>query len=383
MEIYFDNAATTKVCDEAAKAAFMAMTETYGNPSSLHNKGLEIEKLIKKSRESVAKTLGAKPEEIFFTSGATESNNIALSGAVTKGSKWGNTVITTKAEHPAVLEVLEHLKATLGVNIEYIGLNRNGQPDLKQLEEAANDKVILLSMMHVNNETGCIMPVKEAAEIVKKAAPRAFIHSDMVQSFGKTGVTATELGVDFAAVSGHKIHAPKGIGALYIKSGVSIPTNVFGGGQEKNMRSGTENTPGILGLGEACRQADILRKDANNKMAEIKKYITETILKSLDGCFVNGEKTVDNILNITFLGLRSEILLHSLEAKGIYVSSGSACSSNHPSPSKVLTAMGLKPNEIDGSLRFSFSRYNTLDEAKYTASVLLEEVPKIRKFYRG
>ena len=383
MEIYFDNAATTKVCDEAAKAALKAMTEAYGNPSSLHNKGLEIEKLVRKSREGVAKALGVKPEEIYFTSGATESNNMALSGAVTKGSKWGNTVITTKAEHPAVLEVLEHLKAVLGIKVEYIRLNKNGQPDLNHLEELANDKVILLSMMHVNNETGCIMPVKEAADIVRKAAPRAFIHSDMVQSFGKTGVGAAELGVDFAAISGHKIHAPKGIGALYIKNGVSIPTNVFGGGQEKNMRSGTENTPGILGLGAAAEQAMSLHKSSNEKTAEIKRCITESVLGSLDGCFVNGENTVPNILNITFTGLRSEILLHSLEAKGIYVSSGSACSSNHPSPSKVLTAMGLKPNESDGSLRFSFSRYNTLDEAKYTVGVLLEEVPKIRKFYRG
>ena len=227
------------------------------------------------------------------------------------------------------------------------------------------------------------MPVREAVNMVKKASPRAFAHSDMVQSFGKTGGSPKELGVDFASVSGHKIHAPKGIGALYIKNGVSIKTGIFGGGQEKNFRSGTENVPGIAALGAASEKAMAEREETNKKTAEIKKYISDGVLNGLDGCFINGENTVSNILNITFTGLRSEILLHSLEARGIYVSSGSACSSNHPSPSKVLTAMGLKNGEIDGSLRFSFSGYNTLDEAKYTVKVLLEEVPKIRKFYRG
>ena len=383
MEIYFDNAATTMVCKEAADAALNAMTMAYGNPSSLHNKGLEAEKIMRRSRESVAALWGVRPEEIYFTSCATESNNLALSGAIKKGLKWGNTVITTKAEHPSVLEVFENLKKEFDFKLIYINLLKNGQPDTEMLKRCLDDKIILISMMHVNNETGCIMPVREAVNMVKKASPRAFAHSDMVQSYGKTGVSPKELGVDFASISGHKIHAPKGIGALYIKSGVSIKTGIFGGGQEKNFRSGTENVPGVAALGAASEKAMVEREETNKKTAEIKKYISDSVLSGLDGCFTNGENAVSNILNITFTGLRSEILLHSLEAKGIFVSSGSACSSNHPSPSKALTAMGLKTNEIDGSLRFSFSGYNTLDEAKYAVKVLLEEVPKIRKFYRG
>jgi len=208
LEIYFDNAATTRVCDEAAQMAVKAMTELYGNPSSLHNKGLEIEKEMKNAREKVAKAWGVTPAEVYFTSCATESNNMAIRGAIKKGKKWGNKVITTKAEHPAVLEVLEHCRETMGIEIIYLDLDRGGKPDLEMLERVTDEKVILFTMMHVNNETGVIMPVKEAVSIVKRKAPRAFTHSDMVQSFGKTGVSATSLGVDFASISGHKFHGP-------------------------------------------------------------------------------------------------------------------------------------------------------------------------------
>lgn len=383
MEIYFDNAATTRVCDEAAQMAMKAMTELYGNPSSLHNKGLEIEKEIKIAREKVAKAWGVTPAEVYFTSCATESNNMAIMGAIKKGIKWGNKVVTTKAEHPAVLEVLEHCRETMGIEIIYLELDRGGKPDLEMLERVADDKVILLSMMHVNNETGVIMPVKEAVSIVKRKAPRAFTHSDMVQSFGKTGATATSLGVDFASISGHKFHAPKGVGALYVKKGVALSPMVFGGGQEKNLRSGTENTAGILAMGEAAEMAVKTHDETEKLLSDIKNCIIKKVTENIPDCFVNGENTVSNVLNMTFLGLKSEILLHSLEAEGIFVSSGSACSSNHPSPSKVLTAMGLKPREIDGSIRFSFSRYNTIEEAEKCAEVLINEVPKIRKFYRG
>ncbi len=383
MDIYFDNAATTRVCDEAAQMAMKAMTEFYGNPSSLHHKGLEIEKEIKKAREKVAKLWGVTPGEVYFTSCATEGNNMAIMGAIKKGLKWGNKVITTKAEHPAVLEVLEHCRETMGIEIIYIGLNRGGQPDIEMLERVTDEKVILLTMMHVNNETGVIMPVKEAVSVVKRKAPRAFTHSDMVQSFGKTGAFATSLGVDFATISGHKFHAPKGVGALYIKKGVAISPMFFGGGQEKNIRSGTENASGILAMGKAAEIVAQTYHETEKSLSQIKEFLINKITENIPDCFVNGENTVSNVLNMTFLGLKSEILLHSLEAEGIYVSSGSACSSNHPSPSKVLTAMGLKPREIDGSIRFSFSRYNTLNEAEKCAQVLINEVPKIRKFYRG
>lgn len=381
MEIYFDNAATTMVCKEAADVAYKVMTESYGNPSSLHNKGLEVEKQLRIAREQVAHAWGVTPGEVYFTSGGTESNNISLGGAILKGRKWGNKVITTKAEHPAVLEVLEHYREALGIEVVYIDLLENGLPDMQQLKEKADDKVILVSMMHVNNETGVIMPVREAVSIVKKAAPRSFAHSDMVQSFGKTGVTVAALGVDFASISGHKIHGPKGIGALYIKKGITIPTMVFGGGQEKNVRSGTENTPGICGFGEAAALAEKEHNNAEKITAEVKDIILKGVMENLPDCKVNGENTVSNVLSISFCGLKSEILLHSLESKGIYVSSGSACSSNHPSPSKVLTAMGRSNKEIDGSLRFSFSRYNTPQEAKRCVEVLLAEVPEIRRFY--
>ena len=381
LEIYFDNAATTKVCNEAANAAMDAMTEFYGNPSSLHNKGLEIEKKVKLAREKVAKAWGVTSDEIYFTSGGTESNNIALGGAILKNSKWGSKVITTKVEHPAVLEVIENYSKKLNLEVIYIDIDGKGQPNLEQLKTVADDKVILISMMHVNNETGVIMPVKEAVSIVKKASPRAFAHSDMVQSFAKTWESPANLGVDFASMSGHKIHAPKGIGALYIKKGVTIPQTVFGGGQEKNIRSGTENTPGICGLGEACEVAIKNREENKRIIKEIKDYIKEQI-KEIPNSFINGENTVDSVLNITFLGLKSEILLHSLEAEKIYVSSGSACASNHPSPSKVLTAMGRTPKEIDGSIRFSFSAMNTMEEAEYFIPKLQKSVETVRKFYR-
>ncbi len=382
LEIYFDNAATTMVCSEAVEEACRVMSEFYGNPSSLHNKGLEIEKKMRHAREQVAKAWGVGPSEIYFTSGGTESNNITIAGALLKGSKWGNRVITTKMEHPAVLEVIEHYAKVLNLDITYLDVLESGLPDLEKLKEVVDEKVILLSMMHANNETGCLLPVKEAVKIVKKAAPRAFAHCDMVQSFGKTGVSPAELGVDFAALSGHKIHAPKGVGAMYIKKGVSIPTTVFGGGQEKNIRSGTENTPGICALGIAAEIAMKNLQENIERMARVKKIIADGALENIENCRINGENTSPCVLNMSFVGVRSEILLHSMEAKGVYVSSGSACSSNHPSPSRVLTAMGLKPNEIDGSIRFSFSRYNTEEEAEMCLMVLIDEVKAIRGFYR-
>ncbi len=381
MEIYFDNAATTKVCDDAADIAYKIMTQMYGNPSSLHNKGLEIEREIKLAREKVAKVWGVNADEVVFTSGGTESNNISLGGALLKGSKWGNRIITTKMEHPAVLEVLEHYAQKLSLEIIYLDVNSVGMPNLEQLKAVADSKVILISMMHVNNETGVILPVKEAVSIVKKASPKAFAHSDMVQSFGKTFVSPKTLGVDFASISGHKIHAPKGIGALYIKKGVTIPTMLFGGGQEKNIRSGTENAPGICALGVAAEKAYSCRKEAEEITAEVKRTLQDAI-SNIPDCTINGENTVSNVLSVSFLGLKSEILLHSLEAKNIYVSSGSACASNHPMPSKVLVAMGKNHKEIDGTIRFSFSRFNTAKEAKYCGEILREEVLKIRKFYR-
>ncbi|MBQ3053939.1 MAG: cysteine desulfurase [Clostridia bacterium] len=381
MEIYFDNAATTVTCKEAADMAYMIMREKYGNPSSLHNKGLEIEKEISLVREKIAKAWGADKSEIYFTSGGTESNNLALCGAILKGSKWGNRVITTKMEHPAVSEVLKHYEKKGVIDLQYINVMPNGQPDLEHLKEIVNDKVILLSMMCVNNETGCVLPVKAAGDIVKKASPRAFIHSDMVQAFGKINCRVTELGVDFASCSSHKIHGPKGVGALYIKKGVTIPTTVFGGGQEKGFRSGTENAPSICGFGIAAEISVKTCKENEENISKIKKILANGVINNIENCKINGENTVSNILNITFEGLKSEILLHSLESEGIYVSSGSACSSNHPSPSSVLTAMGLSHKEIDGSVRFSFSRYNTTDEAEKCLQVLINEVPKIRRFY--
>ena len=374
MKIYFDNAATTAACSEAADAALAAMTNHYGNPSSLHLMGMEAENIVKSARTEIANKLGVPAECIYFTSGGTESNNTAIFGACLKTNLKGNRIITTKAEHPAVLEPFKVL-AGKGFDVQYINLLPSGIIDLSHLEELLTPDTVFVSIMGINNETGCIMPVSDAATLIRKKSPNALIHSDMVQAFCKVPMAD----VDMASVSSHKIHGPKGIGALYIKKGVNINPLMFGGGQEKAFRSGTENVPGIAGFGAAVKKAD-MQKD--NEHTTMLKTALINAISDIPDIQINGENTSSHVLNVSFKGVRSEVFLHTLESNGIMVSSGSACSSNKPSPSHVLTAMGVDHKAIDSAIRFSFSVYNTIDEINFCAEIIKKELPILRRIMR-
>ncbi len=375
MKIYFDNAATTQVAKEAADAVYNAMCENYGNPSSLHNMGLDAEKDVEKARAKVAAKLGCKPAELVFTSGGTESDNLAIIGGTLRNSRKRKTIICSEIEHPAVGEAFKYLE-TLGYNVLKIKTENSGIINLEHLESILSDDVAFVSIMHVNNETGCIQPVKEAAEIIRKKVSDAIIHSDMVQSFGKLPLE----NVDMASISSHKIHGPKGVGALYIKNGVKINPIVHGGGQQKGVRPGTENVPGIIGFGVAAEMLET--EKTYQDLSMLNKEFKETLLSEIDNIRINGENAVPHTVNISFRGIRSEVLLHTLEANGIMVSSGSACASNKPAPSPVLTAMGLSKDDIDSAIRFSFSRYTNIDEIRYCCDVLKKEVPILRRMMR-
>ncbi len=371
--IYFDNAATTMVCKNAADAAYIAMTAVYGNPSSLHSAGLEAEKIMENAREKIAEKLNTEKSRIYFTSGGTESDNTAVFGGALRGG-GRKTVIYSAAEHPAVSAPMREL-AKKGFNVKTINLLPSGIIDLNHLEELLNDDTALVSIMHINNETGCIMPMKEAVEIIRRKAPYALIHSDMVQAFTK----AEPEDVDLISISSHKIHGPKGCGALYVKNGVNIAPRVFGGSQEKKLRPGTQNLPGIAGFGAAAEQADrILEYEHAKKLKE--RFLNG--ISDLSDIKINGENTIPHIINVSFKGTRSEVMLHMLESEGIMVSSGSACSSNSPSPSPVLTAMGLAPEYVDSALRFSFSRYNTEDEVEICVAAIKKHLDVVRRMMR-
>ena len=374
MKIYFDNAATTAVCKEAASAVLDAMENTYGNPSSLHLMGMEAENIVKSARSEIAGKLGVSAECIYFTSGGTESNNTAIFGACLKTNLKGRRIITSKAEHPAVLEPFKVL-AEKGFDVQYINLLPGGTIDLAHLESLLTEDTVFVSIMGINNETGSIMPLDEAVRLIRKKSPNALIHSDMVQAFCK----APMADVDMASVSSHKVHGPKGVGALYIRKGVNINPLMFGGSQEKHFRSGTENVPGIAGFGAAVKKADI-KKD-NEHTAMLKSALIDAI-SDIPDIQINGENTSSHVLNISFRGVRSEVFLHTLESNGIMVSSGSACSSNKPSPSHVLTAMGVDAKAIDSAIRFSFSVYNTIDEINFCADVIKRELPVLRRIMR-
>lgn len=374
--IYMDNSATTAVCPEAIAEMTRLMGEAYGNPSSLHSMGLEAEKAVTAARRAIAKSIDKKESTIFFTSGGTESDNTAIIGGAMRNSHGRKTVITSEVEHPAVLQSFKYLESQ-GFTVKYVKVNPEGVIDLNHLESLLSKDVVLVSIMHVNNETGAKMPIKEACKLVKDYNRDILLHSDMVQSYLKIPFED----VDLASFSAHKVHGPKGVGALYIKEGVNVNPIIFGGGQQKNMRPGTENVPGIAGFGKAAEVFN--REKSFEKVTEIKKVLTEKILERIDNVTINGgENAIPYVLNMSFKGVKSEVLLHSLESAKIMVSSGSACSSNHPSPSHVLMAMGVKKELIDSSLRLSFSSYNSVDETETVAEELRRQVAILRKVMR-
>ena len=377
MEIYFDNSATTKPYDEVAAAVFDTMKNNYGNPSSLHKLGIEAERAVKQAKERVAAALKVSPNEIFFTSGGTESDNIAILG-VAKASR-GRHIISTPLEHPAVLNTLSELESR-GYHVDYAPVGKDGKVILSEFKKLIRPDTILVTAMLVNNEIGTIEPVAEMSRILKSKNPRAVFHVDAVQGFGKIPMTADILGADLISLSSHKIHGPKGMGALYIRKGTRLRPIMFGGGQQQGIRSGTENVPGIVGFGLAAKIAVTDLNEKTAKMEKLKTRLRNGIKNSIDNIMINTpENNAPHILNVSFGGVKAEVVLHSLEMQDIYVSSGSACSSHKKEPSYVLTEIGVPRQMIDGSIRFSLSEFNTEEDVDTTVEVLKKIIPRLRK----
>lgn len=377
--IYLDNASTTKPSENVKKAAIQAM-ESFGNPSSMHRLGIDAEKIIKKAAENTAKVLGVKPENIYFTSGGTEANNTAILGYCRKNKKRGNHIITTMIEHPSVSEPFKVLERE-GFEVTRVGVLPNGEIDLHEFENALRRDTIFVSCMWVNNETGNIQPIEKLKPLMKDKSPNAVLHVDAIQAFGKIVTQPARYGIDMLSISGHKIHSVKGIGALYIKDGINTEPYIYGGAQQKNMRSGTENVIGIAALGQAA--ADLMIEDDFKKVAELKSLLRRSIEKNIPNVKINGEGTLSPyILNVSFIGIKAEILLHALEAHEIYVSTGSACSTNKPMPSHVLSAMGCGNVEIRGAVRFSLDSNISRQDIDTVTEKLKQEVDFLRKVMR-
>ncbi len=383
MEIYLDNSATTRVLPEAAAAMVKTMIEEYGNPSSLHGKGVKSERLLTHARRQVGTLLGVEAGEIFFTSGGTEANNWAIRGTASQRQGRGKHIITTQIEHPSVLASCQLLEGE-GFEITYLPVNQEGLVSAKDLRTAIRKDTILVSIIHANNEVGTIQPIEAFGQIIKEFAPRALFHVDGVQSFGKVSIPMREAKIDLLSITAHKIHGPKGSGALYIKQGVVIKPLLVGGEQEGQRRGGTENLPGIVGFGLAAEKAGkSIEKLA--QIANLKKYFL-TCFRDFKGIHLNGpeEKGLPYILNLWFDGVdRAEVLLHMLEEEGLYVSTGSACHSKRDNPSHVLKAMEKKGEALYGAIRISLSVFTDKQELASAAEIIKEKVAEYREFKGG
>lgn len=384
MEAYFDNSATTRVLDSVKDIVVKTMTEDYGNAAAKHRKGMEAENYIREARSEIAKTLKVAEKEILFTSGGSESNNMALIGTAFANQRAGKHIISTSIEHPSVYNPLGYLEEQ-GFEVTILQVDHDGHISLKELEEAVRPDTILVSVMYVNNEVGAIEPVEEISKTIKRKNPDTLLHVDAIQAYGKFTIRPKKQGVDLLSVSGHKIHGPKGVGFLYVNSGVKIKPLIYGGGQQWNLRSGTENVPGVAGLGVAAKE---MYTDHSQKVAqimEIKDYMLDR-LGELEGVVINSKKgggSAPQIVSASFEGVRSEVLLHALEDRGIYVSSGSACSAHHPGISGTLKGIGVSPRLLDSTIRFSFGIFNTKEEIDYCIGVLAELLPVLRRYQRG
>ena len=383
MQAYLDNSATTKCSKRATDLMVKLLTEDYGNPSSMHMKGVEAERYIKEAKEKIAKTLKIDEKEIVFTSGGTESNNMALIGAALANKRAGNHIITTSIEHASVSATTAYLEE-LGFKVTYLKVDADGIISLEELQEAVTDETILVSLMMVNNEMGAVEPIEEAVKVIKAKNPKTLVHVDAIQAYGKYRIYPKKIGVDMLSVSGHKIHAPKGTGFLFIRDKVKVKPLIYGGGQQKGMRSGTENVPGVAALAEAAVE---IYEDFDAKIDHLYALKARFIegLQGIDGVSVNGKTGRDSapqIVSVSIEGVRSEVMLHTLEDRGIYVSAGSACSSNKPAVSATLTAIGLKKNLLDSTIRFSFCVNTTEEEIDYALSVMREVIPMLQKYTR-
>lgn len=383
MEAYLDNSATTRCGDRAREKLLLCLTDDYGNPSSLHNMGKGAEDAVREAREKIARTLKVDAKELVFTSGGTESNNMALIGGALGNKRYGKHIITTVIEHPSVYEPLKYLEE-LGYEITYLSVDKDGVISTEELRETIREDTVLVSIMMVNNEIGAVEPIAEAAEVIRQKNPNTLFHVDAIQAYGKYQIYPRRLGIDLLSVSGHKIHAPKGTGFLYIRDRVKVKPILCGGGQEKGMRSGTENVPGIAALGEAAAEAYEDFEEKIQRLYELRERFIAGVTEIPDVA-VNGKEghgSAPHIVSVTVNGVRSEVMLHSLEEYGIYVSAGSACSSNKPSPSRTLQGIGLPKSRLESTIRVSFSVYTTGDEVDYAVEKMREIVPFQRKFTR-
>lgn len=388
MEVYLDNSATTRVFPEVAELMKKIMCEDYGNPSSLHTKGVEAEQYIRYARETLARILKVNEKEIYFTSGGTEADNMALVGCALANRRRGNHLITTQIEHPAVLQTMRYLEGQ-GFQVTYLPVDSYGRIQIEDLRQAIMPGTILVSIMHTNNEIGSLQPVAEAGALIKRMNPSVLFHVDAVQGFGKALIYPKKINVDLLSASGHKIHGPKGVGFLYVGDRVKIQPIVYGGGQQQNLRSGTENVPGIAGLAKAAELLYAHLDDDHERLHRLKHFFIEGV-ERIDNVKVNGllpgepygAGTAPHVVSVSFGGVRSEVLLHTLEEQGIYVSAGSACSARKPQPSATLKAIGVDKSLLESTIRFSFSVFTTQEEIDYTLQVLYDKIPVLRKYTR-
>ncbi|MDD4779828.1 MAG: cysteine desulfurase family protein [Tissierellia bacterium] len=380
MEVYLDNSATTKIKPEVLDELIDVYVNDYGNPSSLHRKGLEIEKKINVARKLTAKVINAKPEEIFFTSGGTESNNIALIGHLSSiNYEDKKNIVTTKIEHPSVYNVFRHFEGK--IDVRYLDTDENGYIDKSQLINQIDDNTLLISIIYVNNEIGTVQDLEDIIKIVKKKNNKTKIHIDAIQAFGKIRIDVNKIDVDTISFSSHKIHGPKGVGGLYIKQGNKINSIIFGGHQEKGLRPGTENTPGIVGFGKASELLYNNFKEENDKLYELKKQYGNRLLEEIDDIKINSDLTnlgAPHILSVSFKNVKGEVLVHYLEQKEIYVSTGAACSSKAKNDNRVLNAINLERDYINGTIRMSFGYFNNFEEIEYVVKNIKECVNEIR-----
>ena len=383
MDVYFDNSASTKVSEKAIEIMLKTMRDDYANTSGKHIKGVEAESYVKDAADIIAKTLKVKKGEIIFTSGGTESNNMALIGGAMSRKRYGKHIIISGIEHPAVYRPAEFLTEQ-GFELSVLPVNGEGQVDLELLKSTIRDDTVLVSVMYVNNEIGAIEPVEEISRIIKAENKDILFHVDAIQAYTKLRINPKSQGIDMLSASGHKFHGPKGVGFLYIDSNVKINPIIFGGGHQRGMRSGTLNTTGIAGMGVAAKEAYDNFDERINKISDLKYYLMDE-LEKLEGAILNtgrGENFAPQVISVSFEDIRAEVLLHALEDRGIYVSSGSACSSNHPGISGTLKAIGVRENLLDATIRISLSELNNKEEADYFIKNLKELLPLLRKFVR-
>ncbi len=385
MECYLDNSATTRCLPEVVEAVANCMSETYGNPSSMHKKGVEAEQVMRTSKEIIAKTLKVDAKEIYFTSGGTESDNWAILQGTRAAKRDGMHVITTRIEHAAVLNPMKQLEKE-GFEVTYLGTDEYGRISTEELKNAIRPDTVLVSVMGVNNEIGAVEPVAEIGELIKKCNPKTLFHVDGVQMYGKLPIYPKRMKIDMLSVSGHKIHGPKGIGILYISEKVKITPLILGGGQQKGMRSGTDNVPGIAGFAKAAEILCAKMEEDAKRMEKLRDLFLSEAVK-LEGVTANGPAlspipAAPHIASISVAGVRAEVLLHALEEKGVYISAGSACASNKPAVSETLKAIGLPKELLDSTVRFSFSIFTTEEEIRYALASLQEVLGTLRKYTR-